>query len=214
MGAAAPASPLRSDARSNEQVARETSWTQEQKARPVVTPRSILLGVALIPLNCYWMAVMEIQWNSVDATCVSLFFHVIFLVFLLVILNRLLQARFPRWAMSPAEILVIYIMLSLASAITGRDSMENLLPLLGHPFWFADATNGFAHFHRFIPTWLAPQDPWVLKGYYLGGVSIYDWRLIKAWAPIVGAWSGFILAMLFVMLSINVIVRRHWMDLE
>ena len=184
------------------------------KGRPVVSLRSLLVGAALIPLNCYWMAVMEIQWNSVDATCVSLFFHVVFLVFVLVIANRVLQARLPRFAMTPAEILVIYIMLSIASAIAGRDSMENLLPMLGHPFWFADSANRFADFHRFIPRWLAPQDPWVLKAYYLGNVSIYDWRLVKAWLPIVGAWSAFIMAMLVVMLSINVIVRRHWMDLE
>lgn len=184
------------------------------KARPVVTLRALLMGVMLIPLNCYWMAVMEIQWNSVDATCVSLFFHVVFLIFVLVILNAWVARRFPRFAMTPAELLVIYIMLSLASAIAGRDSMENLLPLLGHPFWFASDANTYADFHRFIPRWLAPQDYWVLKGYYLGNVSIYDWRLIKAWLPVAGAWSVFILAMLFVMLCINVIVRRHWMDLE
>ena len=184
------------------------------KARPVVTARSLVLGAALIPLNCYWMAVMEIQWNSVDSTCVSLFFHVVFLIFVLVLLNRWLAARFPQWAMTPAEILVVYIMLSLASAIAGRDTMENLLPLLGHPFWFANESNGYAKFFQFIPRWLAPQDEWVLRGYYLGNVSIYDWQLLKAWLPIIGAWAVFILAMLFVMLCINVIVRRHWMDLE
>ncbi|MCX8053893.1 MAG: hypothetical protein N3B12_08800 [Armatimonadetes bacterium] len=184
------------------------------KTRPVVSRRSLLIGAALIPLNCYWMAVMEIQWNSVDATCVSLFFHVVFLVFALALVNRILLAKLPRFAMSPAEILVIYIMLSIASAIAGRDSLENLLPLLGHAFWFADSTNRLAEFHRFVPRWLAPQDPYVLKAYYLGNASIYDWALLKTWLPIVGAWSAFILAMLIVMLSINVIVRRHWMDLE
>ena len=182
--------------------------------RPVITLRSILLGVLLIPLNCYWMSVMEIQWNSVDATCVSLFFHVVFLIFILVILNRWLDKRFPKLAMSPAEILVIYIMLSIASAIAGRDSMENLLPILGHPFWFANESNGLSRFFAYIPTWLAPRDPAALKGYYLGNSSLYDWHVLRVWAPIVAAWSAFIMAMLFVMLCVNVIVRRHWMDLE
>lgn len=192
----------------------EKDETSVAHRRPVVSLRSLLLGVALIPLNCYWMAVMEVQWNSVDATCVSLFFHVIFLIFALILLNRLIARFWPKQALTPAEILVVYIMLSLASAIAGRDSMENLLPVLGHPFWFANESNSYAKFFQYIPKWLAPHDMWVLKGYYLGNVSIYDWRLIRAWMPIAGAWSIFILALLFVMLCINVIVRRHWMDLE
>ena len=160
------------------------------------------------------MAVMEIQWNSVDATCVSLFFHVVFVIFLLAIGNRLVSRRFPRWAMTPAEMLVIYIMLSIASAIAGRDSMENLLPVLGHPFWYANDANRYERFFDYIPRWIAPREEWILKGYYLGRVSIYDWRLLAAWLPIVLTWSAFILAMTFMMLCINVIVRRHWMDLE
>lgn len=184
------------------------------RPKSVVTLRSLVLGTLLIPLNCYWMAVMEIQWNSVDATCVSLFFHVVFVLFALVIVNRALRAVAPAVAMTPAEMLVVYIMLSIASAIAGRDSMENLLPVLGHPFWFAGESNNFAEFHRFIPRWLAPQDASALRGYYLGGASLYAPGVLRVWLPIVAAWSAFILAMLAVMLAINVIVRRHWMDHE
>ena len=193
---------------------REEAVSSVARPRPVVSLRSLLLGTALIPLNCYWMAVMEIQWNSVDATCVSLFFHVVFLIFTLVLLNKLVARFRPKLALTPAEILIVYIMLSIASAVAGRDTMENLLPTLGHPFWFANESNTYSTFLNNIPKWLAPQDHWVLKGYYEGNVSLYDWRLIKAWLPIVGVWSVFICALLFVMLCINVIVRRHWMDLE
>lgn len=186
----------------------------QEKPRPVVSARAIIAGVLLIPLNCYWIAVMEVQWNSVDATCVSLFFHVVFLIFLLALANRFLSLRFPKLAMTPAEMMIIYIMLSLASAIAGRDSMENLLPMLGHPFWFADESNGYAKFLKFIPRWLGQQNPAALKGYYEGSSPLYHWAILRAWMPIVCAWSAFILAMLFVMLCINVIIRRHWMDME
>lgn len=191
-----------------------THDTRYIKHHPVITVRSIILGTILIPINCYWLAVMEIRWNSVDATCVSLFFHVIFVIFILSIINRWLNARFPKIAMSPAELLVIYIMLSIASAISGRDSLENLLPLLGHPFWFADSSNNYASFHRFIPSWLGQHDPKALRAFYLGGASINDWNLLRPWIPLILAWSIFILAMLTVMLSISVIVRKHWMDSE
>lgn len=184
------------------------------KPRAVVTLRSIVLGTLLIPLNCYWMAVMEIRWNSVDATCVSLFFHVIFVLFMLAIANRVLMRHLPRLAMSPAEMLIIYIMLSIASAIAGRDTMENLLPTLSHAFWFGNESNGYDRFMHYIPSWIAPQDPAVLKGYFMGNSSIYDPRMLRVWLPVVAVWSVFILAMLGVMMSVSVIVRRHWMDHE
>lgn len=184
------------------------------KSRHSVTTRSLLLGTVLIPFNCYWMAVMEIKWNSIDATCVSLFFHVVFTLLVLALLNKLVGRFAPGIALAPAELLVVYIMLSIASAIAGRDSMENLLPLLGHPFWFSGEGNDLAQFHKFIPTWLAPRDPEALRGYYLGDSSIYQWSILKVWLPVVGAWSVFILAMLAVMLAVNVVVRRHWMDHE
>lgn len=168
----------------------------------------------LIPFNCYWIAVMEVQWDSVAATCVSLFFNVIFLLFVMGLANMLLQRKAPRFALSPAEMLVVYIMLSIASAIAGRDTMTNLFPTLGHPMQFANEVNRYDRFFRFIPDWLAPKSEILLKSYYQGQASIYDWEILRGWLPIIGAWSVFILAILTAMLCINVIVRKHWMDQE
>ncbi|MDO8587860.1 MAG: hypothetical protein Q7T82_12585 [Armatimonadota bacterium] len=186
----------------------------QEKKRPIVTARALILGTLLVPVNCYWMAVMELQWNTVDATCVSLFFHVVFLIFLFAIANRWLMHRCPRFAFQPAEILIIYIMLSIASAVAGRDTMMNLLPMLGFPFWFDDPVNKFSRFFDRIPHWLAPHDKAVLRGYYVGETPFYNWVILKAWLPVIGVWSAFIVAMLLVMLCVNVIVRRHWMDME
>ena len=180
----------------------------------VVSNRAIILGLLLIPVNCYWMAVMEIQYNSLDTTCVSIFFHVIFLITVLTGLNALVRLRFPRLALSQPELLIVYIMLSIASAIMGRDSLENLLPTLGHVFWFANSTNRFSRFWPYIPKWLAPHNLDALKGYYVGNSTLYTKEHLQAWAMPVMFWVGFVLLLTFVMLCLNVLVRKQWTERE
>ena len=182
--------------------------------RHAVSTRAVVLGLLLIPVNCYWMAVMEIQWNSLDTTCVSIFFHVIFLILALTALNALLARKFPRTALTQAELLVIYVMLSIASAIMGRDSLENLLPTLGHLFWFADPTNRFSRFWPYVPKWLAPHDRDALKGYYLGNSSLYTHEHLSAWIMPVLFWVVFVLILTFIMLCLNVLIRKQWADRE
>jgi hypothetical protein len=180
----------------------------------VVTRRAVLLGLLLIPLNCYWMAVMEMQWNSLDSTCVSLFFHVVFLLLVLTGLNALARRRAPRLALTQAELMTVYIMLSLASAVMGRDSMENLPSTLGFMGWFDDPTNRFSRFIGFVPKWMAPQDKIALRGYYIGNSSIYDWRNLSVWIMPVLFWVGFVLILTWIMLCLNVILRKRWTEDE
>lgn len=187
---------------------------QKPKRRHVVSTRAIALGLLLIPLNCYWMAVMEVQWNSLDTTCVSLFFHVIFLVLLLTTLNALVRMRFPGIALTQAELMTVYIMLSIASAIMGRDSLENLPPVLGYLFWFNDPTNGFDRFWRYVPKWMAPHDRDALKGYYIGNSSFLSPENLQAWLLPLIFWIGFVLVLTFVMLCLNVLVRKQWTERE
>jgi hypothetical protein len=182
--------------------------------KQVVTKRAIIAGLLLIPANCYWMAVMEIQWNSLDSTCVSLFFHVVFLLLVLTLINALISRKFPKIAFTQAELMVVYVMLSIASAVMGRDSFENLLPVLGHLFWFANPTNKWTRFWPYVPEWLAPQDKDVLKGYYLGNSSLYQSEHIRAWFLPVLFWVSFVVVLTFIMLCINVLVRRQWADRE
>ena len=186
----------------------------QPKRRHAVSTRVIILGLLLIPFNSYWMAIMEIQWNSLDTTCVSLFFHVIFLLLMLTGLNALVKLRFPKTALTQAELMTVYIMLSIASAIMGRDSLENLPPVLGYLFWFNDPSNNFSRFWPYVPKWLAPQDRDALKGYYVGNTSFLNPENYGAWVIPLVFWIGFVLVLTFMMLCLNVLVRKQWTERE
>src|SRR5213594_55137 len=79
-----------------------------------VTFRAVLIGLVLIPLNCYWVIYVEgiRHWNH--ATAMSLFWNTIFCLMVLVLLNLLIKRYCPRFAFSQGEFVTIYAMITLA----------------------------------------------------------------------------------------------------
>ncbi len=177
--------------------------------------RSIAIGILLIPINCYWITYIELVQYSAQPTIVSLIFTVVFNVLLLMGFNRIFKRFLPRLALSQGELLVIYVMLSVASATAGHSMMEILVSTLGHAFWFATPENDWKDlFWRYIPNWLAVADKSVLSGYYEGDSTLYTKQHLLGWLTPVLNWFAFLFVMLFVMVCITVIVRKPWTEDE
>ncbi len=185
------------------------------KPRPSIRWWSIAIGLLLIPINCYWITYIELVQYSAQPTIVSLIFTVVFNVLVLIGFNRILKRFLPRLALSQGELLVIYVMLSVASATAGHSMMEILVSTLGHAFWFATPENDWKDlFWRYIPRWLAVADKDVLSGYYEGDSTLYTKQHLSGWLTPVMSWFGFLFAMLFVMVCITLIVRKPWTEDE
>ena len=177
--------------------------------------RSIAIGIILIPLNCYWITYIELVQYSAQPTIVSLIFTVVFNILVLLGFNQILKRFLPQLALSQGELLVIYVMLSVASATAGHSMMEILVSTLGHAFWFATPENDWKDlFWRYIPSWLAVADKSVLSGYYEGDSTLHTKQHLLGWLTPVLNWSAFLFIMLFVMVCITVIVRRPWTEDE
>ena len=177
--------------------------------------RSIAIGLVLIPINCYWITYIELVQYSAQPTIVSLIFTVVFNVLVLMGFNQVFKRFLPRIALSQGELLVIYVMLSVASATAGHSMMEILVSTLGHAFWFATPENDWKDlFWRYIPSWLAVADRGVLSGYYEGDSTLYTKPNLLGWLTPVMNWFAFLFVMLFVMVCITVIVRRPWTEDE
>ena len=177
--------------------------------------RSIAIGLLLIPINCYWITYIELVQYSAQPTIVSLIFTVVFNVLVLIGLNQVFKQFLPRFALSQGELLVVYVMLSVASATAGHSMMEILVSTLGHAFWFATPENDWKDlFWRYIPSWLAVSDKGVLSGYYEGDSTLYTKQHLLGWLTPVLNWFAFLFVMLFVMVCITVIVRRPWTEDE
>ncbi len=180
-----------------------------------VTFRSLIIAAILIPINCYWVIEMEVIRYSGHPVTISLFFNVVFTILLITILNFAVKRFLPRAALTQSELLVIYVMVSLASGIAGHDMLEILVPMLGHPFRFATVENEWKElFYQYLPRWLMVSDEKILRGYYEGEISLYTREQLLGWASPVLWWTAFIAALTFGMLCINVIVRKRWTEQE
>ena len=168
-----------------------------------VTAKSLIIGLLLIPINCYWVIQSESVYASGSPACIALFSNVVFTLFILAILNFLVKRFLIHFGFTPAELLTVYVMLCMATAIAGHGFAQILPPLMGHAFRFATPENEWSElFWRHLPGWLTVRDKNVLKGYYEGDSTFYRLDNIKAWSVPLFWWSAFIFAFVFVMFCI------------
>ena len=181
----------------------------------MVTPRALLVALVLMPLNAYWVTKMEVVRYLGHPTTISLFFNVVFLLVVLIGANALLRRVLPRAVLSPAELLTVYIMLALGSAITGHDIIEVLTPILAHAHYYQRPENGWTtDIIPHIPKWLSVSNETVLEEFYTGVGTLYSSRSVSAWLGPVLWWSGFLTLLGFMMLCINTLLRRQWTESE
>lgn len=180
-----------------------------------IRPRSILLGLLLIPVNCYWIFQIEVMWYAGHPTTISLFFNVILFLVAIALANGVLHRVWPSQALNAAELVVIYVMLSLASAMCGHDMIQVLTPILCHPFHFATAENNWAElFCDKLPRWLMVDSPEAVDSFYSGGSSLYLGQNWRPWLPVVLRWTGFLTVLVFTTVCLNVLFRKEWTENE
>lgn len=186
---------------------------------PGVTWRSVLISLLLMPVNIWWVTVVEVRWYTLDGTSLPLFITPIFFLFVLVLLNRVVRRWRPRAALRQGELLVVYIALALSCVFSGHDMLQNLIGAMGHAYYHARPENHWAErFLSLIPDWLflggRSGDANSLNAFYNGSVNPYDWRLLAPWIPRLAAWAAFVMALVVVMLGMNVLLRRQWTENE
>jgi len=182
-----------------------------------ITWRSVLIGLLLIPINVYWVTVVEVRWYTLDGSCLPLFITPIFMLFLLAIANLGVRKLAPRWTLARGELLTIYVMVVISCTLSGHDMLQNLMGTIVHPFRFATAENRWqALFFRYIPPWLTVAEPpdlakqQVLRGFYEGNASIYDPANYIPWLKPLAIWGAFVLVLVWMMVCLNVLIRRQW----
>jgi len=183
--------------------------------RNAVTPRAIVLGAVLIIPNVWWVMMVEGTWHSGHPTAVSLAWNVVFNLLVLLGLNLLLKRFVPSRALTQAEFVTIYVMLSIASALAGHDTLQLGVPNLSHPWYFATDANKWADlFQKHLPGFLTVSEPRVIEDFYDGGTTLYTAERLQAWTGPVLWWCALILALGLVMTGLNILVRKQWTERE
>ena len=180
-----------------------------------ITLRSILIGLLSLPLNIYLVVQTETVWTTQYPTTMAIFFNAVFTLFILTILNLFLIKYLPKWKFSQAEMLTVYLMVTLACVVSGHDLLQATMCILGHASWFATPENEWQSlFFRYIPDWIAVMDRNALTGYYEGTSNFFEIDHIQAWITPIIHWLVFFSALAFSMIMLSVILRKQWIEHE
>ena len=159
------------------------------------------IGALLIPVNCYWIIQMEEVRRAAGATVFSLFFNALFTLWVLFLLNQGLRRFASQIALDNRELLTVYIMVNMVTALCSYGMLPILLPVMTYAFWGATPENEWrALFHKDLPRWLTIDEPKVLAEYHRGGGSLYSVWNLEAWLSPLLWWSLFTFVLVFVML--------------
>jgi hypothetical protein len=175
----------------------------------------LILGTLLTVANCYWIVMAEAIRRTMHLTVQSIAFNAVFCLFILILLNMVLRYFLPKIALTQSELLMIYTMICMGSTVGGHGFMQLLIPMMGHVYWFATPENDWANLIcPYIPSWMGITDKTALMNHYKGGSTFYTFENFHAWLIPILTWSAFVLAFVMVMLMINILVRKQWVEVE
>ncbi|CAN5558106.1 hypothetical protein BH11ARM2_BH11ARM2_24820 [soil metagenome] len=133
----------------------------------------------------------------------------------LVILNIFLRAVSPKLAFSQTDLIVVFIVVSIAGSVAGEYSSmlhggSASLPF--HAKWNGTAKDKLL---PNIPDWLAVKDFDLVKDATGGGKSAaYTFSRIGTYLPVWIGFGGLLAAVCFAMLCINSLMRGAWCERE
>jgi hypothetical protein len=180
--------------------------------------RPLVLGIPLIIVNGFWTMAL---WGRAGyatgqsfPTTVSLYYNALSSLLVLIGANALLRRRFPRAALDGSELLVLYVMVTVASSIAGHDMLEIVWPTIAYVTWFGTPENGWGRFQQHIPDWLTLKERAPLRDFFVGGSTLYTREHLALWAVPVLAWSVLLLALGAIMLCLTVLLKERWVRHE
>ncbi len=177
-----------------------------------VRARAVLTALIIIPVNAYWVSMMEAIKYTGHPTTYSLFFNVVLILTALLLVNAVGE-RCGRAPFNRTDLLVIYFMVALATALAGHDQAQVLIGVLAYPIYKATPENLWAQtFGERLPKYLIPRDPDALSSFFIGHSSLAQhW---EGWIVPLVSWGGFTLVLLFTLFCLNTIIRRQWVENE
>jgi len=177
--------------------------------------RAIAIGLLLVPLNAYWVALAEFVRNTHYPTSVSLFYNVVFCLTLVCLLNAPLRRWAPRIALQPGELVTIYVLAAVGTAVAALDTTCGLTAVMAYPGQYASPENRWADVALpLLPRGLMVFDRAALAGFWTGSSTLYDPANYRPWLGPLGRWAAFIALMCGGFLAQASLSRRRWIESE
>ena len=161
-----------------------------------------LLSLIIAVGATYATVVMQGTWMTVNASAPAAIF---LFVVVTVVLNVVLAAIGPRFAISRSDLVLIYVMMLVAASVPNLNYVGYLIPLMVGVYYY----DSIERFRPFLPDWLILGDTEAVTGFYEGllpGQAI-PWG---EWLSPLAHWSMFFVVLSFMMVCMSVILHRQW----
>ncbi len=178
-----------------------------------ITPRGFIIGCVAaatlaITIPYGGMVIQGSRLGLSACTPAAFFLFFVLLITVQVVLGMLRRA----WLLKPGELIVVFVMMMMATAIPTRGVVGVLLPMITGTFYFATPENNWAELiHPFLPRWMVLYDTEAVKGFYEGTSSAIPWEL---WTPLLLRWLVFFAAFHLTLLCALAMLRRQWVEHE
>lgn len=172
---------------------------------------SIALGTLIIVglpyLYLYW------PFTALDLYSPGLLFSTFLVIAFLA--NVLLTARGKSLSLNRSELILVYIMLLIVSALCTMGLGEQLVPMVAALFYYATPENKWAEtLFPHVPKRILVNDGTNNKAFFEGLTDPSQQIPYGAWVEPMLYWGMFLLALYVTMVSLAVIFRRQWMERE
>ena len=179
------------------------------------TYRSLIVGTLLTLVISVGFAYARLVLSAAGMSSDYITAGAVFLFFLLTALINPVIKLFKRsWGFSRSELIIIYIMMIVASAIPTWGFSGNFIGMLPAVYFFATPENNWKELiHPHIKSWMVIQDEDAIQYFYEGlpeGVGV-PWG---EWVVPLAAWGSLIIAIYLMMIACMVLIRRQWMENE
>jgi len=180
-----------------------------------VTFRVLLLALTLVPLNSLFVLFMSYERSIFDPTLVALFWNVLFVLVIVRLVNQALLRWRPQWALTPGEMLVLWVLLAVSTSGAGMDSMQCTFMTAHGAFRFATPENHWQDlFLDRIPRAMTVSDDAALARLWKGDSSILDPRNLKVWIGPAARWWLLMSVLWTAPIGLAQFLRRRWIQQE
>lgn len=166
--------------------------------------RAAIAAVVLAPMVCIWVFRTEILHNSTDLASSALTFAGVGVLLAMVAWRAVFRRPGAR------AIILVYAAVACTAGIATMGMVQFLVTTLLAPFYFATPENRWSEFWASIPSWAAPRSPEAVRGFFLGGSSLYQADIWRQWLEPAALWGVFLAALLGAQYCIALLMYERW----
>lgn len=178
--------------------------------------RAIVIGAVILPPFTYFGMVAYIIVQTATWMGDSLLRGPLLLLFLITLLALGLRRLAPRLALTQMELLIIFAMVSLGTAMCGTGWAMFCVPTMaGSARYYAEGGNAaWLTWIDLIPSWFMVQNLQVVEQLHLGQATLYDPLAFRAILPPTITWSAFMILLVMGHHCLAQLVARPWIEKE